>query len=435
MRSPHVLGPYPDTMTQLLDHWAHHASYRTFLAQREPKWGWRNVTYAEAQFFARRIGQAIFNRGLSVERPVVVLSGNEIEHALLGLGCMYAGVPYAPISPAYSLDSTDFSELRYIFELLTPGLVYAADGAKYERAIRAVMPPDAKFVVSTNRIPGATDFADLVNVEPDASLQATYARVHADTVCKILFTSGSTGMPKGVMNTHRMWVSNQEMARAHLQFPGDEPPVLVDWLPWSGTWGGNANFGAVLYNGGSLYIDRGRPEPGSFEETVRALRMIAPTIYSSVPKTFEFLVPYLRNDEKFRKHFFSKLKLLLCVGGALSQPASDELRAIALEECGDRVPLLTGLGSTETAPHALLGLKESVGPGFVPAPGVELKLVPIGDGKFEPRFRGPNVTFGYWRRLDQTRAAFDEEGFIKTGDRLRFIDENDPGKGFIFAGN
>jgi len=436
VRSPHPLGKYPEKMTEPLDYWATHASYRTFLAQREPKFGWRNVTYAEAQFFARRIGQALLNRDLSVEHPVVILSENEIEHALLGIGCMYAGIPYAPISPAYSLASTDFGKLRYIFELLTPGLVYVSDGVKYERAIRAVMPPYAELVVNVNPIPGATNFGELVNIEPTTALEAAHSRVHADTVFKILFTSGSTGMPKGVINTHRMWASNQEMARSYFQFLSDEPPVIVDWLPWNHTFGGNADVGLVLYNGGSLYIDRGRPAGGHIEETVNTLRRIAPTMYWNVPKGLEALIPYLRSDAALRKRFFSRLKLLYYAGAGLSQQVWDDLAEIALQECGERILLLTGLGSTETAPHALFGLKDSDRTGLVgvPAPGVELKLVPGSNGKLEARLRGPNVTLGYWRRLDQTKAAFDEEGFYKLGDCLRFADEGNPAKGFVFDG-
>jgi feruloyl-CoA synthase len=420
-------------MTEPFDYWARHASYRTFLAQREPKFGWRNVTYAEAQFFARRIGQAILNRGLSVERPVVILSENEIEHALLGIGCMYAGVPYAPVSPAYSLVSSDFAELRHIFELLTPGMVYISDGARYERAIRATLPSYSELVVNVNPLPGATHFGDLVNTEPEASLDIAYSRVHADTVFKLLFTSGSTGVPRGVINTHRMWASNQEMTRAYFQFLADEPPVIVDWLPWSHTFGGNADLGLVMYNGGSLYIDRGRPAPGLFEETVRTLRMIAPTMYGNVPRGFEYLIPYLREDAPFRKRFFSRLKLLYYTGAGLSQQVWDDLANVAVRECGERILMLTGLGCAETAPHALFGVKESDRPGLVgvPAPGVELKLIPSGNGNFEARVRGPNVTFGYWRRLDLTRAAFDEEGFYKMGDGLRFADENDPARGFV----
>jgi feruloyl-CoA synthase len=424
VRSPHPLGPYPERITEPFDYWAHHASYRTFLAQREPRFGWRNVTYAEAQFFARRIGQAVLNRGLSVEHPVVILSENEIEHALLGIGCMYAGVPYAPISTVYSLESSDFAELRHIMELLSPGMVYVSDGAKYEKAVRAMLPSSAELVVNVNSIPGATHFGDLVNTEPNESLDLAYSRVHADTVAKILFSSGSAGMLKGVIHTHRMEASNQEMARACLQFLGDEPPVIVDWLPWSHTRGGNA-CGVVIYNGGSLYIDRGKPESGLFEETIHTLKMISPTLYGSVPKAFEWLIPYLREDASLRKRFFSRLKLLYSADAGLTQKVCDDLEELAGQECGERIVLRTRLGSPGTGVYAFSG---------VPAPGIEMKLIPNGDGTWEARLRGPNVTFGYWRRLDLTRQAFDEEGFYKPGDTLQFADENDPRKGFVFDG-
>jgi feruloyl-CoA synthase len=428
VRSPHELASYAEKMTDRLDHWARHASYRTFLAERDANGRWRNVTYAEAQYFARRIGQALIHRGLSVERPIIILSGNDIEHALLGLGAMYAGVPYAPVSTDYSLASNDFEELRYILKLLTPGLVFASDGVKFERALREVMPENAELVVNENPISGATMFADLVNTEPEASLDHTHSHVHGDTVFKILFTPGTTGMPKGVINTHRMWCSNQEQARAYFKFLADEPPVIVDRLPWSHTFGGNANMGVVLYNGGTLYIDH--------EASIRNLRVIAPTIYWNVPLGFEALIPYLSSDSSFRKHFFSRLKLLYCAGPGLSQQVWDDLSEISAQECGERVLLLTGLGSTETAPHAMFGLPSSDRPGLVgaPVPGVELKLVPTGSDKFEARLRGPNITWGYWRRLDQTRAAFDEEGFFKLGDYLRFADNADPSKGFIVDG-
>jgi feruloyl-CoA synthase len=436
VRSPHPLGEYPERMTDPLDYWAFHASYRTFLAERESRRGWRNVTYAEAQFLARRIGQALLNRGLSVERPVVILSGNDIEHALLGLGAMYAGIPYAPISTAYSLVSTGFSKLRYIFELLTPGLVFASDGKQYRKAIEAVVPAGTEVVVTTNPPEGATLYSSLVDTPLEPSLQAANSYVTADTVFKILFTSGSTGTPKGVINTHRMWGSNQEMARGYFAFLADEPPVMVDWLPWNHTFGGNADVGLVLYNGGSLYIDHGRPAPGMFEETVRTLRRIAPTVHWNVPKGFEALIPYLRNEPEFAKHFFSRLKLLFYAGAGLSQQVWNDLAEISLATCGERILMLTGLGSTETAPHALFGLSTSDRPGLVgvPAPGVELKLVPATGGKLEARLRGPNITPGYWRRPDLTKAAFDEEGFYRLGDALRFADESEPAKGFVFDG-
>jgi feruloyl-CoA synthase len=393
VRSPHELGSYPAKMTQTLDYWAHHASYRTFLAERDPQGRWRNLTYAETQYFARRIAQALVNRGLSVERPVVILSGNDIEHALLGIAAMYAGVPYAPLSTNFSLDSTDFEELHYIFKLLTPGLVFVADGAKFEKAVRATLPPTAELVVNENLLPGATNFGELVNTEPQASLDQAHSRVHADTVFKILFTSGTTGMPKGVINTHRMWASNQEMTRHFFPFLKDEPPVMVNGLPWSHSFGGNAEMGLVLYNGGSVYIDHGG-------ESIRNLHMIAPTIYLNDPQGFETLNDQLRNDAAFRQHFFKRLKLAFCLGAELSEQEWT----------------LSCVASTQTGPFVLFG--------GVPPPGMELKLVPGNNGKFEARVKGPNVTWGYWRRLDETRAAIDEEGFFKL-DNLRFQVETD----------
>jgi feruloyl-CoA synthase len=342
---------------------------------------------------------------------------------------MYAGIPYCSVSTDYSLVSKDFSKLHYIFKLLSPGLVYAADGVQYEHAIRAALPPETELVVNVNPIPGATNFGELVNVDVEGSLEAAHARVHADTVFKILFTPGATGMPKGVINTHRMWASNQEMTRSFFAFLADEPPVLVNSLPWSHTSGGNADLGMALYNGGSLYIDRG-------QETIHTLRMIAPTIYCNVPKAFELLAPYLQKDAGFRKHFFSRLKLLYCTGAALSQQLWDDFRELAVEECGERILMVTGFGATETAPQALFSLPDCGRPDTagVPLPGIELKLVPDNHGKLEARLRGPNVTPGYWRRLDLTRATFDEDGFYKSGDALRFVDESDPGKGFVFDG-
>jgi feruloyl-CoA synthase len=434
-RCPHPLGPYPEKLTESLDYWASAAPDRTFMAKRGPSGDWRRLSYGEARQQARAIAQALVNRGLSPERPIAILSGNDLQHALLGLGAMYAGIPYAPISPAYSLVSTDFAKLRHIIHLLTPGLVFAADGAHFRRAIETVIPHDAELAVSSNPLPGATLFSDLT-ASPGPSLDAAHARITGDTIAKILFTSGSTGMPKGVINTHRMWSSNQEMARAMLEFVADEPPVLVDWLPWNHTFAGNSDVGLVLYNGGSYYIDEGKPTPAHFHETIRNLKEIAPTIHLNVPKGFEALAVALREDADLRKNFFSRLRIMYYAGAGLSQPVWDALETLSIEACGERILMLAGLGSTETAPHALFADREQAsqaGHVGVPARGVELKLVPVGE-KLEARLRGPNITPGYWRQEELTRAAFDEEGFYKLGDALRFADENDSRKGFVFDG-
>ncbi len=435
VRSKQELGPYPEKMTDRLDYWAAHAPDRTLLAERAPDGGWRRLTFAEAQTLARRIGQALVDRNLSADRPVAVLSGNDIEHALLAFGAMYAGVPYAPISPAYSLVSSDFGKLRHIFNLLAPGLVFASSGSQYEKAIAAVVPESTERCVTKESVRGAALFSELLRTPPGKTLDEAHAKVTADTVVKILFTSGSTGVPKGVVNTHRMWCSNQEMIRTHLGFLGDEPPVLLDWTPWHHTFGGNHDVGLVIYDGGSLYIDDGKPVPGLFEKSIRNLREIATTFYLNVPKGWESLVPYLRADVEFRKHFFSRLSLMWYAGAGLSQTVWDELAELSIAACGERVLMLTGLGATETAPYALAGGYEVTGAGQVgvPAAGLELKLAPAG-GKLEARLRGPNITPGYWRQDELTRAAFDEEGFYRLGDALRFFDENDPSRGFVFDG-
>jgi feruloyl-CoA synthase len=425
------LPEYPVRLTDRLDYWALRAPERTLFARRTASGEWRRVSYAEARETARNIGQSLVNRGLSAERPVAILSGNDLEHALLSLGAMYAGVAIAPISTGYSLLSSDFAKLRYIINLVTPGLVFASSGRKFQRAIEAVVPAGTELVVTEDPLLGATLYSDLASTPAGA-----LAPVDGDTIVKFLFTSGSTGTPKGVINTQRMWCSNQEMIASCFPFLKDEPPVLLDWTPWNHTFGGSHDVGLIIYNGGTLYIDDGRPVPGAaFEESVRNLREIATTFYLNVPRGYECLVPYLRKEKALRERFFSRLNLMFYAGASLSQPVWDELDALSIETTGERVLMLTGLGSTETAPFAL-ALREPVeraGMVGIPAPGMELKLAPV-EGKLEGRVRGPNITPGYWRQPDLTRAAFDEEGFYKFGDALRFVNENDPDRGFIFDG-
>jgi feruloyl-CoA synthase len=437
MRSPHPLPPYPTKITERLEHWAAVAPERTFLAQRDATGGWRKVSYAQALAQVRRIGASLLERDLSAERPVVILSGNDIEHALLALGAMYVGIAYAPISPAYSLISNDFGKLRYIFDLLTPGLVYATDGGPFARAIAAAVPADLEVVIARN--PPAsrptTSFDALLANSSATAADAAHAKVGPDTIAKFLFTSGSTGTPKAVINTQRMWCSNQAMIVSELAFFADEPPVIMDWSPWHHTAGGNHNFGFVLYNGGTFYIDEGKPAPGAIEITVKNLREVATTWYFTVPKGYEALIPYFRADAELRKTFFSRLKVLWFAGAALSQSVYDEMQELALAACGERIMFLTGLGSTESAPMAIARMwqsKDSTNMG-VPAPGIELKLVPTA-GKLEARLKGPNIMPGYWRHPELTAAAFDEDGFYRLGDALRFENPDDPREGLLFNG-
>jgi feruloyl-CoA synthase len=437
MRSPHALPAFPQKLTERLVHWAKAAPERVFLAQRDASGVWRTLTYADALTKVRAIAAALLARGLSPERPIAILSGNDIEHALIGLAAMHVGIPYAPISVPYSLLSKDFGRLKTIIEVLQPGLVFAANGTAFARAIAAAVPPGIEVAVTTNP-PGdrpATLFAELSSAQPTPAVETAHAKIAPGTIAKILFTSGSTGQPKGVINTQLMLCANQTMIRCGLAFVGDEPPVIVDWLPWNHTFGSNHNFNLVLHNGGSLYIDDGKPLPGAIDTTVRNLRDIAPTIYFNVPKGFEMLLPHLTADRGLREKFFSRLKVMFYAGASLSQHVADAIQRLAVETTGERIMFLASLGSTETAPAAVACCWESERTGNIglPLPGVALKLVPR-DGKLEARLKGVNITPGYWRAPELTAQAFDDEGFYKIGDAVKFADPADPSKGLLFDG-
>ena len=436
VRSPHPLPRYPEAVTDWLDHWAEHAPLRVFLAEREGA-GWRKVAYGEARERARRIALGLIDRGLTAERPVAILSGNSVDHALFGLGAMIAGVPYAPISPPYSLVAKDFVKLKTIVSILTPGLVFIEDGAPFAAAIEAAVPKDVEVVAKANPPTSRPSslLAEMLAKAPGPEVDAAQAKVGPDTIAKLLFTSGSTGAPKGVINTHRMMTANQAMLRAVNPSFAAEPPALLDWLPWSHTFGGNNNFNLVLSNGGSYYVDEGRPLPGAIEATVRNLREVSPTVYYNVPRGFEMLLPYLQKEADLRRGLFSRLQCFVYAGAALSPHVSDEYERLGVETVGEAVPMMTAYGSTETGPSALQPSDRARAHGVVgiPNPGVELKLVPNGD-KLEARLKSPSITPGYWRQPDLTKAAFDDEGYYRIGDALRFCDESDPSRGFVFDG-
>jgi feruloyl-CoA synthase len=420
LRSPQQLGGYARCVTEWLVQWSDRAPDRVFLAERASS-GWRTLKYREAYGAVRRIGQHLLDKKLSQDRPVAILSDNSIDHALLSLGAMHVGVPAAPISPAYSLMSKDFGRLKMIFELLQPGLVYAADPQKFGPALEAVGAKSASM-------------AEILETNPGSTLEREFAKVRPETVAKILFTSGSTGTPKGVINTHGMLCANQQQMAQAWPFIEDRPPVVVDWLPWNHTFGGNHNFNLVLRNGGTLYIDGGKPVPGLIETTARNLAEIAPTMYFNVPRGFDLLLPLLEKDAALRQNFFRELDMLFYAAAALPQNLWDRLIELAKKE--KKAPaMLSAWGSTETSPLATSVHFRMERPGVIglPVAGCELKLVPTA-GKLEVRVRGANVTPGYYKRPDLTAAAFDEEGFYRIGDAVKFADPNDATRGVVFDG-
>lgn len=445
LRAEQALQPYPERLTDRLRHWAQTRPQRTLFARRRRELrpdgtivlgDWQHVTFAEAWQAARAIAQGLLARGLSAERPVLILSENSLEHALLALGCMVAGVPWAPVSPAYSLVSQDMAKLRHVWTTLTPGLVFAQD-ARYARAIESVVPPEVEVVLAEGSLPArpTTAFDVLRSTEPTAAVEEAIAATGPDTIVKFLFTSGSTKAPKAVINTHRMWCANQQQMTQSMPVLAEEDLVLVDWLPWNHTFGGNHNVGMVLYHGGTLYIDDGKPTAALIGETLRNLREIAPTVYFNVPLGFEAIAHAMKADEALRRNLLSRVRMFFYAGASLAQPVWDSLYDSEVRELGMRIPMTSGLGMTETSPFALFVTGPDVRAGDLglPTPGLEVKLVEV-DGKTEVRYRGPNVTPGYWRNPQETAAAFDEEGFFRSGDAVRWIDETDVHRGLRFDG-
>ncbi len=433
-RSLQPLGEYQRCVTQWLVEWSERIPDRVFVAQRN-NGDWRRVTYAEAMDSVRRLGQALLDKGLNKDRPLMILSGNGIDFALLSLAAMHVGIPVAPVSPAYSLSSGNYDRVAHIGKLVTPGLVYASNAGIFKGALKQFEgKAELAASIATDDL-STTSFDQLLATTATAQVDQAFAEIKEEDVGKILFTSGSTGMPKGVINTHRMMCTNQQAIRQFWTFLGEEPPVLVDWLPWHHVFGGNYCFNLVLKNGGTLYIDEGKPAPNLIEITVQNLREVSPTIYFNVPAGYQALLPYLEQDDALKKSFFRHLRVAFYAAAALPKDIWDRLEQLAESNAEDPVAFISAWGSTETAPLCTQtpDTTHHAGAIGIPIAGTELKLHPV-DEKIEVLVRGPNVTPGYWRQPELTAKAFDEEGFYRIGDAVRFADPGDISQGLAFDG-
>ena len=437
MQSLDPLANYDQRVGDWLDFWARHAPERIFIVEQTND-GERNVRYAQARDRVLALAEGMLGWGLGPDRPLAILAANGIDHALVMLAALYVGIPIAPIAPAYALQTTDYIKLSHAFRLLTPGMVVVDDGGLYRQALEHALDPAVPVIALRNPCAGRS-MCDLASFEGEGrgkdAVAAAAAQVSRQTIAKFLFTSGSTGIPKAVINTHGMICANSQMKRQVAPCLAEEPPVMVDWAPWNHTAGGNSNFSIILHNGGTLYVDPGKPTPALFVRSLTLLRRVSPTIYFNVPRGYELLIPHLTADRTFREHFFRKLQFLWYAAASMQPATWFDLERLAVEALGHRILTVSGLGMTETAPIALFGNVHANGPGVVgvPVAGVELKLIPH-DDSFEVRYRGPNVTPGYWRDPDATEAAFDEEGFFRSGDLLSFIDPKRPKAGLRFDG-
>jgi feruloyl-CoA synthase len=429
-----TLAPTPPRLIDYLEQWALATPDRVLVARRVAGGDWREVTYAQMFQRVQRIAAGLLKRGLSAERPILILSGNSIEHLTLGLASIWAGIPYCPVSPAYSQVAGELARLRYVLDLLTPGLVAAFDTPRFARALSRVA--EDVGIVGDAPIEGRSVLTlEALEREITAEVAAARAATGANSTVRLLLTSGSTGNPKAVITTNAMCCSNAAMLGQSMPFVRGEPPVLLDWLPWNHTFGGSHNLGLVLAYGGSLYIDDGKPTPAGFAETLRNLREISPTVYFNVPKGFEMLAAKLREDAPLRENFYRRLRAYFFAGASLAQHTWDQLDQASVQEVGVRTPMLSGLGATETGPSVTFTTPQMGRAGVIglPAAGTLVKLAPV-SGKLEIRVRGRAVTPGYWRQPELTQLAFDEEGFYRLGDAVRLIEPTDPTIGLRFDG-
>lgn len=432
LRSAIPLGPVARVTADWLRRWAAEAPDRVFIAERHGA-GWREVTYREALQMVEALAAALAARGIGPGRAVVALSGNGVDHGLLALACQYVGAPFAPVAEQYSLIPGAHGRLRHVIEMMDPALVYVADAARYADALALECLAGREVVASTG---GATPFADLLRGGDGAAAAAAHASVGPDTLAKVLFTSGSTSAPKGVRTTQGMMCVNQTQLADCLPFLRDRPPRVLDWLPWNHVFGGSHNFNMMLANGGSLYIDDGKPTPGGFKRSLENLAMRPGTLSFNVPVAFAMLVDELRRNDALKRQYFKDLDLIFYAGASLPQEVWQGLEAMAMETRGSAPLMCSSWGMTETAPAVLLVHEPIDRSGVLgaPVPGAELKLIPDADMRCEIRVKGPNVMPGYYKDDAKTAEAFDEDGYLITGDAVRFVDPANPSAGLTFDG-
>ena len=434
LRSARALGPVARNTGEWLHRWGAETPDQVFIAERDGD-GWRELTYGDALTRVRQVAAALLQRDLGPDRPIVVLSGPSVDHAILTLAAQYVGVPTVPLAEQYALIPEAHARLRYCVEKTAPGMVYAADAGPFGAALALDIFDGVEVCVSANAEPGQTAFDDLT-AEPGAAVDDAYAQVGPDTLAKILFTSGSTSDPKGVPQTQRMMCVNMAQYVASLPILASKPHQMLDWLPWNHVFAGSSNFNMILATGGALYLDDGKPAGPLAERTIENMKMVQSTLCFDVPVAHAMQVAALKEDPDLRRKYFQAMDIFFYAGASLPADVWDAIEEMCVAETGETPMMMSSWGLTETAPSALIYHEKGAGSGMVgvPVPELVAKLIPQGDNRFEVRVTGPNVFTEYFKDPQRSADAFDDEGYFITGDAMRFVDPEDPSRGMRFDG-